>query len=571
MWLLGGLQELFEERRHCDIDIKIQNDTFSCHKVVLSAASKYFDAMFSSGLQESRSKTIQLNDITSGTFKAILAFLYCGNDIVCAENVEELLKASSLLQMACLQEQCESFLIEQICSDNCIGLWLTAKSYCCAKLQEATWPFILEHFEDLWENDEFVRLDFDNLLTVLKNDDLKVSQEETVCQAALRWIKADETRKNKVGEIFPHLRLALVGLDFLLDEVYSNPLVYKNDVCMKIVKDAVKFQALPDRRHTFKAAAVKLRNTCPMTSLFVVIGRRQTSNGVHVTDVVGYDVKTKKWYSLCSLPFDIGEEFSTCPYGDDIFVSGGTVKPDAFLRFSAKQYKWCEKNAMVQGRYRHTMVAVKDSVFCVGGYYFGTLKSIEEFDIGTNSWQPVGELKHAVDAMSASVSGSKIFLFGGWLGFAEETNIIQCFDTITQTCFVVGNLPSPCKDSRAITFNKKTYIVTANGEVFVFSQNHTTKIVDKINNFSRKNFGIYKDDHSLYVIGGDQVVEDSYDYTSKASDQIIAVDLNKSGLESLPKYESLPEILPTALDVYGCYKVTIKSKYPLIEFEEQFA
>ena len=564
-WILGGLQELYEERRHCDIDIKIQNETFSCHKVVLSAASKYFDAMFSSGLQESKSKFIQLNDISSEMFADILAFLYCGKDVIYDENVEDLLKASSLLQMACLQEQCESFLIDQICSENCIGLWLTAKSYICVKLQEATWPFILEHFEDLWENDEFVKLGLDDLVTIIKDDNLKIAQEETACQAALRWIKADENRQNKVGEIVPHLRLSQVGLDFLLDEIYSNPIIYKNDNSMKIVKDAVKYQALPDRRHTFKAVTDKLRNTCAMTSLFVVIGRRQTSNGVHMTDVVGYDARNSKWYSLCSLPFDIGEEFSTCPYGDDIFVSGGTVKPEAFLRFSAKQYRWLEKNSMVQGRYRHSMVAVKDSVFCLGGYYFGTLKCIEEFDIGSNSWQTVGELKHAVDAMSASVLGGRIYLFGGWLGFAEETNIIQCFDTITQTCSVIANLPSPCKDSRAITFNKKTYIVTANGEVIVFGQDHTTRIVDKINNFSKKNFGIYKDEHSLYILGGDLIAEDSYDYTSKSSDQIIVTNPNR------PDFESLPEMLPTSLDVYGCYKIIIKNKYPWIEFAEEFA
>lgn len=563
-WLLGGLQELYEERRHCDIDIKIQNDIFSCHKVILSAASKYFDAMFSSGLQESRSKSIQLNDVSSGIFADILAFLYCGKDVIYSENVEDLLKASSLLQMACLQEQCESFLIDQICSENCLGLWLTAKSYICVKLQEATWPFILDHFEEVWENDEFVKLSLEDLLTIIKDDDLRVSQEELTCQAALRWIRADETRQTKVGEIVPHLRLSQVGLDFLLDEIYSNPLIYKNDICMKIVRDAVKYQALPDRRHTFKASTAKLRNTCALTSLLVVIGRRQTSNGVNVTDVVGYNTKDCKWYSLCSLPFDIGEEFSTCPYGDDIFVSGGTVKPDAFLRFSAKQYKWCEKNSMIQGRYRHSMVAVKDSVFCLGGYYFGTLRGIEEFDIGSNSWQTVGELKHAVDAMSASVSGCKIFLFGGWLGFAEETNTIQCFDTITQTCSVIGNLPSPCKDSRAITFSKNTYIVTAEGDIFVFGQDHTTRIVDKVQNFSRKNFGIYKDEHSLYIIGGDQIAEDSYDVAAKASDQIITV--HQTRLEC----ESLPDTLPTSMEVYGCYKVIIKSKYPLIEFAEQF-
>ena len=561
--LLDGLQELFEEKRHCDIDIVIEKRTFSCHKVVLSAASKYFDVMFSSGLQESRSRTIYLNDINSKTFTDILAFLYCGKDIVNDENAEGLLKASNLLQMTCLQSQCEEFLLENICAENCIGLWLIAKSYCCKKLEAAAWPFLLEHFDEIWDKEEFIKLELDDLITIISDDDLKVRREETVCQAILKWIKVSASRESRIGELLPHIRLAHVGLDFLLDEIYSNPLIYKNDVCMKIVKDSVKYHALLDRRHTFKAGAVMLRNSCPMTSLFVVIGRRLTSSGIHVTDTVAYKWKDSKWYSLCSLPFDIGEEFTTCPYGDDIFISGGTVKPEAFLRFSANQYKWCEKNSMTQGRYRHAMVALKDSIFCLGGYYFGTLKSIEEFDIGSGMWQPVGELKYAVDAMSASVLGCRIFLFGGWLGFAEETNIIQCFDTLTQNCFVVGNLPSPCKDSRALTVNKTTYIISAKGEIFVFSPDYTTKIFDKIDNFSKTKFGIYKDDNALYIIGGAEVLDDAYD--TICSDEIIAINADKSETGTLPK------ALPTSLEVYGCYKVVIKNKYPLIEFAEQFA
>ena len=520
--------------------------------------------MFSSGLQESTSRAIFLNDIHSKTFADILDFMYRGKNPIEEDNVEELLKASSVFQMSCLHSQCENFLVDKICADNCIGLWLIARSYYCTKLEETAWSFLLENFDEVWDRGEFDKLELDDLITVISDDNLNAQREETVCQAVFNWIEVSETRKSKIGEILPSIRLAHVGLDYLLDEIYSNPLIYKNDNCMKLVKDAVKYQALPDRRHTFKAATVKLRNSGALSSLFVVVGRRQISNGNHVTDVVAFNWKTSKWYSLCSLPYDIGEEFTTCPYGDDIFISGGTVKPDAFLRFSAKQYKWCEKSSLTQGRYRHAMVAVKDSIFCLGGYYYGTLKTVEEFDIGSNSWQSVGELVHAVDAMSVATSGGRIFLFGGWLGFAEETNIIQCFDTLTQTCFIVGNLPSPCKHSRAITFNKKTFIISAKGDIYVFGQDCTTKIVGKINTFERKNFGIYTDDTALYMIGGDECLDDSYDYVSKYSDEITAHNINACEQNSLPK------TLPIPLEVYGCYKSIIKNKYPLTEVMEQF-
>lgn len=63
----------------CDIDIRVGNETFTAHKVVLAAGSSYFHAMFCSGMMEDRADFVTLHEVDPKVFAALLDFIYLGN------------------------------------------------------------------------------------------------------------------------------------------------------------------------------------------------------------------------------------------------------------------------------------------------------------------------------------------------------------------------------------------------------------------------------------------------------------------------------------------------------------
>ena len=70
------LNELRETNILCDTTIRAQGQDFPAHKCVLSAASPYFLAKFTSQLQETESNLVELQEAKSTTISDVLKFIY---------------------------------------------------------------------------------------------------------------------------------------------------------------------------------------------------------------------------------------------------------------------------------------------------------------------------------------------------------------------------------------------------------------------------------------------------------------------------------------------------------------
>lgn len=78
--MLENLNQLRGETRFCDVDIVAGGATYAAHRVVLSAASAYFEAMFRPelGLNEVNQKTVILHTIDGEILNILLDFIYTG-------------------------------------------------------------------------------------------------------------------------------------------------------------------------------------------------------------------------------------------------------------------------------------------------------------------------------------------------------------------------------------------------------------------------------------------------------------------------------------------------------------
>jgi hypothetical protein len=79
-----------------------------------------------------------------------------------------------------LIELCIAYLRDQLHASNCVGLLLYGKQYECLPLIEAAQHYIHEHFEDVVRHEEFLTLNFPDLCSIIKNDNVKVKCESII-------------------------------------------------------------------------------------------------------------------------------------------------------------------------------------------------------------------------------------------------------------------------------------------------------------------------------------------------------------------------------------------------------
>ena len=80
--LLRGLYRLRLTHELHDVWLCVGAERFAAHKIVLAAASAYFDAMFLGGLAEADKDRVDIHGMSSDIFKILLEFIYTG-EIIC--------------------------------------------------------------------------------------------------------------------------------------------------------------------------------------------------------------------------------------------------------------------------------------------------------------------------------------------------------------------------------------------------------------------------------------------------------------------------------------------------------
>ncbi|CAE6927386.1 BPM2 [Symbiodinium sp. CCMP2592] len=70
------MQALWESGRCCDVEFHVQEEVIHAHSQILCARATYFGSLFRSGLQESISRVIVIQDCSAVAFRTFLHFLY---------------------------------------------------------------------------------------------------------------------------------------------------------------------------------------------------------------------------------------------------------------------------------------------------------------------------------------------------------------------------------------------------------------------------------------------------------------------------------------------------------------
>lgn len=179
------------------------------HRVILTAASKYFAAALASNSQEDNESEIILQNTDGRTVKAIVDFCYTGHINLTEKNVEEFMKIASNVELDLLVEKCCRFYRDKLSPSNSISTLMIADKYNILELRRNAFDVICDSFETLPLTD-IQSLDHRVLLEILKCDKIQAS-EELMFKRLLEWFHNKESeRKQRMPQLLESIRLEYI-------------------------------------------------------------------------------------------------------------------------------------------------------------------------------------------------------------------------------------------------------------------------------------------------------------------------------------------------------------------------
>ncbi|XP_042226375.1 actin-binding protein IPP-like, partial [Homarus americanus] len=121
--LLENLHSLWQLQKFCDVEILVDGSIVKAHRVILSAGSKYFKAMFTCGLAEKTTQSIEMKSMKLNILQLLVDFIYTGNMKITVENAQELIAAANMLIMSRAIRVCTDFLKSELHPSNALGIY----------------------------------------------------------------------------------------------------------------------------------------------------------------------------------------------------------------------------------------------------------------------------------------------------------------------------------------------------------------------------------------------------------------------------------------------------------------
>ncbi|XP_076598223.1 kelch repeat and BTB domain-containing protein 12-like [Chaetodon auriga] len=245
--LLRQLERMRAAEELTDVVLVAEGIPFPCHKVVLSAFSPYFQAMFTCGLKETRGGEVPLRDTPAQSLELLLDYMYRAQLPLSNDNIQGVAAAAFLLHIDGAFRLCQSHMESRMDPSNCVGLYHWARDLGASGLANSALRYVCQHFAEVCEEEEVLELDAQSLGDLLGSDDLNISQEQVVLELVLRWVerrRGDSQSEARAVELLRRVRLELVDPGFLRKARRRNPVLLRDAECFGMIDAALQTSGL---------------------------------------------------------------------------------------------------------------------------------------------------------------------------------------------------------------------------------------------------------------------------------------------------------------------------------------
>nr|XP_033812983.1 ectoderm-neural cortex protein 1-like [Geotrypetes seraphini] len=514
--LLTHLNLLRKRSLFTDVVLLAGDRAFPCHKAVLASCSRYFEAMFSGGLRESRDAEVNFRDsLHPEVLELLLDYTYSARLIINEENAESLLEAGDMLQFLDIREASAEFLERNLHPANCINMMLLSDTYCCDRLFELSWRMCLSNFTSLYSTEDFLRLPKDKLQDLVLSEELEVEDESLVYEAVIAWIKYDlPRRRDDLPDLLRCVRLALLPEAYLKSIVALDELVLGHKLGMEIVEDAVhcKMKILQNDGLVTGFCA---RPRKVSQALLLLGGQTFVCDKIYMIDH-----ETSEIIPRTDIPSP-RKECSACAIGCKVYVTGGKGSENGASKdvwvYDTLHDEWSKAAPMLVARFGHGSAELDHCLYVVGGHTALTgsfpaspsvsLKQVEQYDPQADKWTLVAPLREGVSNAAVVGAKMKLFVFGGTSVNRDKLPKVQCFDPCQNRWTVPTSCPQNWRYTAAAMVGGHVIVIGGDTEFSASSAyrfNSETYQWAKLGDVTSKRISCraVASGNRLYVVGG---------------------------------------------------------------------
>ena len=503
--LLRVLLGFRRTKKFCDITLVSGEKNFYAHSCVLAAVSPYFMGLLRSGMSEVTSNVLKVDlaflSVCSSSVNSVLDYIY-GNEIeVNLDNVFELLSIADYLLLTDLKDELCKYLSLNMTVDHCLLSKQFAEMYGCKSLYEYSDRFLKTRFYQLSQTTSFCELSLAKLEDILASDDLAANEKE-ILHSIVKWVNfSPETRKEFLNPLLQHIRLDSISEEDIHQILVTNNLLteasgdsktpyhrdasglssappsqdgrmgqhvvlaFSNPQCRTVTstkttmcylplsKDWYSIHPMPKPRQLFKAAV--------LNGLVYILGGMVDC--VLTLKVWCYNPETNQWSEVAPM-LKTASSFGVASLCGHLYAVGGPKREYNVQRYDPVSNCWCFESPMQVQRDEHCVAAFQDKyMFAIGGYT-SNVRSVEKYDVQSNTWTNMADLNIGRIGSSAVALGDKIFVVGGY-GGAKQQAIKNCevYRSLTKDWGLIASTHVP---------RQAAGISVVCGQVYIFGGSH---------------------------------------------------------------------------------------------------
>uniref|UniRef100_A0A8C4SIK2 Kelch-like family member 7 n=1 Tax=Erpetoichthys calabaricus TaxID=27687 RepID=A0A8C4SIK2_ERPCA len=462
---MGVMNNLRKQKTLCDVILVVSERMIPAHRIVLAAASQFFNLMFTSNMLESKAYEVELKDAEPDIIELLVEFAYTARISVNSNNVQSLLDAANQYQIEPVKKMCVDFLKEQVDASNCLGISVLAECLDCPELKATADDFIYQHFTEVYKTDEFLQLDVKRVTQLLNQDTLTVRAEDQVYDAAVRWLKYDEpNRQQYMVDILAKVRFPLVSKNFLSKTVQAEPLIQDNPECLKMVISGMRYHLLSpeDREELGESSRPRRKKHDYRIALF---------GGSQPQSCRYFNPKDYSWTDI-RCPFEKRRDAASVFWDNVVYILGGSqlfpikrmdcynvVKDNSlaacsevgnsalylFECYDTRTESWHAKPSMLIPRCSHGMVEANGLIYVCGGSLGNNvsgrvLNSCEVYDPATEIWTELCPMIEARKNHGLVFVNDRIYAVGGQNGMGGLDSV-EYYDIKVNEWKMVSPMP----------------------------------------------------------------------------------------------------------------------------------
>lgn len=276
-------------------------------------------------------------------------------------NVQEICIASSFLCIKSILNASIHYIIEHLTHSNVLEYKSFSKYF--PALESHVEEFINEEFSNIYKTKEFLELTYDEIKQIISNNELNVDEEQTVFEALIGWLKADEeARKPHLCSLLEQVRLPFIPSEYIVDNIISEKLIKNCLKCRDLVDEAKDYHLLPQRRNLIQSHRI-IKRSFTKENPMIAIG---TSDGGKTTYFEIYDTIRDCWTTYL---------------------------------IENRQLKL-----------RTSITVLKNQIVFIGGYENGQRSNnVEAFNLSEKKWSQIASLNKKRSALASVVLDDKIY------------------------------------------------------------------------------------------------------------------------------------------------------------------